>query len=113
MLLRPCIHHYAFILRIAPFTFAPPPCIALISPGSTHIHPYPIIEIELHHAVSLAPETNSLMVAPVEVLAVARSNHLELQRYKIRFICDRSFKSAEPQHHFGERSEWENGSITI
>ncbi len=32
------------------------------------------------------PETNSRLIAPVEVLAVAQSSHLELQRYKILFI---------------------------
>lgn len=40
--------------------------------------------------VSLTPDTNSLLVAPVELLAKAQSSHLELQRYKICFICGRS-----------------------
>jgi hypothetical protein len=44
------------------------------------------MEIELHPAVSLAPETFSVLVAPVEVLADALNSHLELQRYKILFI---------------------------
>jgi hypothetical protein len=48
------------------------------------------MEIELHPAVFLLPETNSLLIAPVEMLAVAQSSHLELQRYKILFISGRS-----------------------
>ena len=34
----------------------------------------------------MLPETNSLLVAPVEMLAGALNSHLELQRYKILFI---------------------------
>jgi DNA polymerase I len=48
------------------------------------------MEIELLPTVSPAPETNSLLIAPVELLAKAQSSHLELQRYKILFICGRS-----------------------
>ena len=44
------------------------------------------MDIELHPTVSLLPETNSLLIAPVEMLAKAQSSHLELQRYKILFI---------------------------
>jgi hypothetical protein len=33
------------------------------------------------------PETFSVLVAPVELLAGAQNSHLELQRYKILFIC--------------------------
>ena len=44
------------------------------------------MEIELLPTVSPAPETNSLLIAPVELLAKAQSSHLELQRYKILFI---------------------------
>ena len=46
--------------------------------------------IELHPAVSLLPETKSLPVAAVELQAGALSRHLELQHYKILFICGRS-----------------------
>ncbi|MCX6674548.1 MAG: hypothetical protein NTY37_12310 [Methanothrix sp.] len=45
------------------------------------------MDIELLPTVSLLPETNSLLIAPVELLAKAQSSHLELQRYKILFIC--------------------------
>jgi DNA polymerase I len=44
------------------------------------------MEIELLPTVSLLPETFSVLVAPVEVLAEALNSHLELQRYKILFI---------------------------
>ncbi|MFA6371149.1 MAG: hypothetical protein WCW68_00845 [Methanothrix sp.] len=45
------------------------------------------MEIELLPTVSLLPETNSLLIAPVEMLAGTLNSHLELQRYKILFIC--------------------------
>jgi len=45
------------------------------------------MEIELHPTVSLLPETNSILVAPAEMLAGTLNSHLELQRYKILFIC--------------------------
>ena len=45
------------------------------------------MEIELHPTVSLLPETFSVLIAPVELLAGALNSHLELQRYKILFIC--------------------------
>jgi DNA polymerase I len=45
------------------------------------------VEIELHPTVSLLPETFSVLVAPMEMLADALNSHLELQRYKILFIC--------------------------
>jgi hypothetical protein len=48
------------------------------------------MEIELLPTVSLLPETNSLLIAPVELLAGALNSHLELQRYKILFISGRS-----------------------
>ena len=44
------------------------------------------MEIELLPTVSLLPETFSVLVAPVEMLADALNSHLELQRYKILFI---------------------------
>jgi hypothetical protein len=47
------------------------------------------MEIELL-PVSLLPETNSLLIAPVELLAGALNSHLELQRYKVLFISGRS-----------------------
>jgi hypothetical protein len=53
---------------IVPFTFAPPPCLALISPQLPPLS----MEIELLPTVSLLPETNSLLIAPVEMLAKAR-----------------------------------------
>ena len=45
------------------------------------------MEIELHPAVSLLPETFNVLVAPVEMLVEALNSHLDLQRYKILFIC--------------------------
>ena len=44
------------------------------------------MEIELHPAVSLLPETFSVLIAPLEMLAGALNSHLELQRNKILFI---------------------------
>jgi len=44
------------------------------------------MEIELYPAVSLLPETFSVLVAPEEVMAGAINSHPELQRYKILFI---------------------------
>ena len=76
--------HAFFILF---FTFTPPPCLALISPEL----PIPIMEIGLLPTVSLLPETNSLLIAPVELLAGALNSHLELQRYKILFISGNYF----------------------
>jgi hypothetical protein len=45
------------------------------------------MEIELHPAASLLPETFNVLVAPVDMLVDALNSHLELQRYKILFIC--------------------------
>lgn len=44
------------------------------------------MEIELHPAVSLLPETFNVLVAPVEMLVEALNSHLNLQRYKILYI---------------------------
>ena len=59
-------------------TFPPPPCLGLISPN----HPV----LLLCQAVSLLPETFSILVAPVELMAGAINSHQELQRSKILFI---------------------------
>lgn len=45
------------------------------------------MEIELHPAVSLLEETFNILIAPTEVLTSTLNDHLELQRYKILFIC--------------------------
>ena len=45
------------------------------------------MDIELLPTVSLLPETFSVLIGPVEMLAGALNSHLELQRYKILFIC--------------------------
>jgi hypothetical protein len=45
------------------------------------------MEIELLPTVPLLPETFSILIAPVEILAGALNSHLELQRYKVLFIC--------------------------
>jgi hypothetical protein len=68
------------------------------------------MEIELHPAVSLLPETFNVLVAPVEMLVDALNSHLELQRYKILFICgnysrilsrlDRNFTEMEVRRAF-------------
>jgi hypothetical protein len=44
------------------------------------------MEIELHPAVSLLPETFNVLVAPIEMLVEALNSHLNLQRYKILYI---------------------------
>ena len=44
------------------------------------------MDFELLPTVSLLPETFSVLIAPVEMLAGALNSHLELQRYKILFI---------------------------
>jgi len=44
------------------------------------------MEIELLPTVSLAPETFSVLVAPVELLTGALNSHPETQRYGILFI---------------------------
>ena len=44
------------------------------------------MEIELHPAVSLLPETFNVLVAPAEMLVEALNSHLNLQRYKILYI---------------------------
>jgi hypothetical protein len=44
------------------------------------------MDFELLPTVSLLPETFSVLIAPVELLAGALNSHLELQRYKILFI---------------------------
>ena len=68
------------------------------------------MEIELHPAVSLLPETFNVLVAPVEMLVDALNSHLELQRYKILFISgnysrilsrlDRNFTELEVRRAF-------------
>ena len=68
------------------------------------------MEIELHPAVSLLPETFNVLVAPVETLVKALNTHLNLQRYKILFICgnysrilsrlDRNFTDIEVRRAF-------------
>lgn len=45
------------------------------------------MEIELHPAVSLLPETFNVLVAPVKMLVEALNSHLNLQRYKILYVC--------------------------
>ncbi len=45
------------------------------------------MEIELHPTVSLLPETFNVLVAPVEMLVEALNSHLNLQRYKVLYVC--------------------------
>jgi DNA polymerase I len=49
-------------------------------------YPYLIMEIELHPAVSLQPETFNVLVAPPEMLVDAINNNSNLQHYKVLFI---------------------------
>jgi len=68
------------------------------------------MEIELHPAVSLLPETFNVLVAPVEMLADALNSHLELQHYSVLFVCgnysrilsrlDRNFTELEVRRAF-------------
>jgi DNA polymerase I len=44
------------------------------------------MELELLPTVSLLPETFSVLIAPVELLAGALNSHLDLQRYRVLFI---------------------------
>jgi hypothetical protein len=44
------------------------------------------MEIELHPAVSLLPETFNVLVAPVEMLVEALNSHINLQRYKVLYV---------------------------
>ena len=57
----------------------------LLSYSLSHLHF--IMEIELHPAISLLPETFNVLVAPAEMLAGALNSHLELQCCKILFVC--------------------------
>jgi DNA polymerase I len=45
------------------------------------------MDIELLPTVSLPPETFNILIASVEMLTGALSSQLDLQRYKIPFIC--------------------------
>jgi hypothetical protein len=68
------------------------------------------MEIELHPAVSLLTETFNVLVAPVDMLLDALNSHINLQRYKILFICgnysrilsrlDRNFTELEVRRAF-------------
>jgi hypothetical protein len=44
------------------------------------------MEIELHPAVSLLPETFNVLVAPVEMLVEALNSHINLQRYRVLYV---------------------------
>ena len=68
------------------------------------------MEIELHPAVSMHPETFNVLVAPVEMLVDALNSHPNLQRFKILFVCgnysrilsrlDRNFTELEIRRAF-------------
>jgi DNA polymerase I len=68
------------------------------------------MEIELHPAISLLPETFNVLVAPVEMLVEALNSHLNLQRYKVLYVCgnysrilsrlDRNFTELEVRRAF-------------
>ena len=68
------------------------------------------MEIELHPAVSLLPDTFNVLVAPVEMLVEALNSHLNLQRYKVLYVCgnysrilsrlDRNFTELEVRRAF-------------
>ena len=63
------------------------------------------MEIELHPALSLLPEPFNVLVAPVEMLVEALNSHLNLQRYKVLYVCenlshlDRNFHGAGSASH--------------
>jgi hypothetical protein len=44
------------------------------------------MEIELHPAVSMLPETFTVPIAPTEMLIEALNSYLNLQRYKVLYI---------------------------
>jgi hypothetical protein len=68
------------------------------------------MEIELHPAVSIVPETFNVLIAPVDMLVDALNSHLNIQRYKILYVCgnysrilsrlDRNFTSLEVRRAF-------------
>jgi hypothetical protein len=68
------------------------------------------MELELHPAVSLLEETFNVLIAPVEMLVGALNSNLNLQRYKILYICgnyscilsrlDRKFTELEVRRAF-------------
>ena len=45
------------------------------------------MELELHPAVILPPRSFCTLIAPVEVLVGALNSHINLQRFKILYIC--------------------------
>jgi hypothetical protein len=60
------------------------------------------MQIELHPAVSLLEETFNVLIAPMEMLANALNSNLNLQSYKILYICgnySRNLKPAGSQFH--------------
>jgi hypothetical protein len=66
--------------------------------------------IELHPTMSLSEETFNVLIAPAEMLVKALNSHINLQRYKILFICgnyshilsrlDRNFTELEIRRAF-------------
>jgi DNA integrity scanning protein DisA with diadenylate cyclase activity len=68
------------------------------------------MEIELHPAVSLLPETFNVLVAPVEMMVEALNSHINLQRYKVLYVSgkysrilsrlDRNFTELEIRRAF-------------
>jgi DNA polymerase I len=72
--------------------------------------PFFTMEIELHPAVSLHSETFNVLVAPLEMLVEALNSHLNLQRYKVLYVCgnysrilshlDRNFTELEVRRAF-------------
>ena len=59
----------------------------LASPSYPQSHPSLIMDLELLPIVSLLPETFSVLIAPLELLTGALNSHLDLQRYKILYVC--------------------------
>ncbi len=68
------------------------------------------MDIELHPAISLSEETFNVLISPAAMLVEALNSHLNLQRYKILFICgnysrilsrlDRNFTELEVRRAF-------------
>ena len=61
----------------------PPALFGLKFPDARHY----AMELELHPAVTLPPRSFCTLIAPVDVLVGALNNRIDLQRFKILYIC--------------------------
>jgi hypothetical protein len=68
------------------------------------------MEIELHPAISMLPGTFNVLMAPMEIFVGALNSNLNLQRYKVLYVCgnysrilsrlDRKFTDLEVRRAF-------------